>query len=433
MLSYNLTVVACVALAMCFQCVLFFNSVLDKSTRKKSRWVYMLLFLALGFVYLTVYITSFVSSILAFAMVFSLAQAYRVPWRTKMIYTIVYVVLMTIVNFIFLYVVYAIDAVDLNVVDPVNGDEQYQMSITKAALFTCTLMFVVIQMIRLLVKRRSYSIDLRYYLIFLIVPIMSVYQLQLLSSYSSQNIHFFISGIGFLVLNVGVVYVFDHIIDKFQVMHENMQLQRQMDYQDANYEKTVHSFKSIKRIIHDTNQHFLYIDECINRNELEAAREHIKVTLNKVEDAYERVNTGNLVVDALVTNTLNIGQANGIRIDTQLSLYSKDIDMDRYDLCVALGNMLDNAIEASKKVKLAEDRYIRIKIHSDASTLMIHILNHIGSAEVPLHSQKPNPEFHGIGLTNISNICNKYGGNMTLEVKHNQFHNMAVIPLLNNP
>src|SRR5690606_39043328 len=122
---------------------------------------------------------------------------------------------------------------------------------------------------------------------------------------------------------------------------------------------------------HDTNQQFLYIEECINRHELAAAREHIKVTLNKVEGAYHRVNTGNLVIDALVTNTLNIGEANGIKINTKISLYSHELNIDRYDLCVTLGNMLDNAIEASKKIKIAEDRYILIKIHSDESALFI--------------------------------------------------------------
>ncbi|MDF9761384.1 sensor histidine kinase regulating citrate/malate metabolism [Peribacillus simplex] len=205
-------------------------------------------------------------------------------------------------------------------------------------------------------------------------------------------------------------------------------MQHQMDYQDANYEKVVHSFKSIKRIIHDTNQQFLYIEECIKRNELTTALEHIKTTLNKVEGAYQRVNTGNLVIDALVTNTLSIGQANGIRIDTKINLCSQVVHIDRYDLCVVIGNMLDNAIEASKKSKVAEDRYILIKIHSTESTLLIHIMNHMENEVAHLNSQKSNPEFHGIGLTNIARICDKYGGHMTIETKHKVFHNMVLLP-----
>lgn len=135
----------------------------------------------------------------------------------------------------------------------------------------------------------------------------------------------------------------------------------------------------------------MYIEECIKRNELAEASEHIKVTLNKIEGAYQRVNTGNLVIDALVTNSLNIGQANGIKVDTQLNLYSQKVNIERYDLCVVLGNMLDNAIEASKKVKIADDRYILIKIHSNESALFIHILNHVENEVAHLHSQKIKP------------------------------------------
>jgi two-component system sensor histidine kinase AgrC len=428
MIQYNLPIVLCVALVMCFQAHLFFNSVLDKSTRKANRFVYFILFVLLDFIYLTVYINSIVSSILALVMLFSLAQAYRVELKTKIIFTILYVVLMTIVNVISLYIFYVIDSVDLSTIDPTRVQAQDQLPFTKSILLSCIIMFAVIQMIRLIAKRRSFSIHYRYYIIFMIVPAISIYQLNVLINYSEKNIYYFISIIGFLFINVGIIYIFDNIIDKFQFMHENAQLQHQMDYQDANYEKTVHSFKSIKRIIHDTNQQFLYIEECINRNELAAAKEHIKATLDKVEGAYHRVNTGNLVVDALVTNTLNIGQANGIRINTKLSLYSPELNVDRYDLCVALGNMLDNAIEASKKVKIAEDRYILIKIHSDESALFIHILNHMENETVHLHSQKSNPDFHGIGLTNIARICDKYGGNMTIEAKHKVFNNMVLIP-----
>jgi len=54
MIQYNLPIVLCVALVMCFQINLFFNSVLDKSTRKTYRVVYFILFVLLAFLYLTV-------------------------------------------------------------------------------------------------------------------------------------------------------------------------------------------------------------------------------------------------------------------------------------------------------------------------------------------------------------------------------------------
>lgn len=428
MIQNNFPIVFSIILVMGVQINFFFNSVFDKSAKKHNRFIYFIMFGLLDYLYLVIPISPILSLILALLMIFSFAQSYQVEIKDKIIFSMFYGVLISLVNFISLYIFYTLYSVEFSF-EPVN--EHDQIAYTKAILLSCMIMFAIIQIIRLLAKRRSYSLHYRYYIFFSVIPIVSINQLNILTY---KDAYSFISVIVLLFLNVMIFYIFDTIIDKFQFMHESTQLQHQMDYQDANYEKVVHSFKSIKRIIHDTNQQFLYIEECIKRNELTTALEHIKTTLNKVEGAYQRVNTGNLVIDALVTNILNIGQANGIRIDTKINLCSQVVHIDRYDLCVVIGNMLDNAIEASKKLKIAEDRYILIKIHSTESTLLIHIMNHMENEVAHLNSQKLNPEFHGIGLTNIARICDKYGGHMTIETKHKVFNNMVLIPFhTNNP
>lgn len=417
---------ACIVLVMGFQINFYFNAVFGKGHRGSNHWVYLILFGVLDFFYLNSYTSSVFSSVLALIVIFVLSIPYQTELKKKIVFSILYAVLLTLVNFISLYILYPFNATDLGTSNPVAIEEYVILS--KSILLSCLIMFVIILIIRFIVKRRSFPLHYRYYLLFLTIPAISIYQVNVLSMYSERNVYYFISIFSFLFLNVFIIYILDNMIEKFQLVHENIQLQDQMDYQDANYEKTVHSFKQIKRIIHDTHQQFLYIEQCIEKNELDEAKKHIHTTLNKVEDAYQRVNTGNLVVDALVTNALNIGQANGIQIDTQLQLYSQHIQIERYDLCVVLGNMLDNAIEASKKINIAEDRYILIKIQSTDSHLSIHILNHMIQGAGQVQSQKSNPEFHGIGLTNIDRICNKYGGNMTIERKNQVFNNMVILP-----
>lgn len=422
MIPFNVPILISIVFVLGFQQIFFFDSVFGRAARKPHRLVHFIVFALLAGVYLTVDLRWYASGV-ALLLIYSLADTYQVELKNKLMFTVLYGVLMSIVNSLSLFIFYTLNSDEFRNFEPSSFSAS-----AKTLLLSCILMFVVIQLIRMVAKRRTYPLKPLYYLLFLFVPVFSIYQVNLLAATSEKNLHFFIWVIGLLLLNVLVIYMFDTMMEKFQIQQENFQLQRQMDYQDANYEKTVHSFKSIKRIIHDTNKQFLYIEECIKRGDPSAALEHIRVTLNKVEDAYHRVNTGNLVIDALVTNALNIGEANGIRTDTQLQLYSQHLNIDRYDLCVVLGNMLDNALEASKKVRIAEDRYILIRIRSDESALSIQILNHT-EQEVPrLHSQKPNREFHGIGLTNISRICEKYGGNMAIETGSKTFNNMVILP-----
>lgn len=424
--TYMIFSIIFVTLLMAFQANFYFDSVLGKSRRKPRRVIYFMVFVMLGYFYLVSSFSDIASSAVALLLIFSLAQSYEVEFKIKLVFTILYGVLITTANVIAVYILGVLESTDYSLLDQFNAEDHWVLS--KVMLLGCSIMFIVIQIVRLVAKRRSFAVHYRYYLLFLIVPIITIYQINVASIYSEKNIYYVFSVLGSLFLNVFIVYVFDNMVEKVQLAHENAHLQSQMDYQDANYEKTVHSFKNIKSIIHDINQQFLYIDECINRNELAAAADHIKFTLNTIESAYQRVNSGNLVIDALVTNTLAMGQANGIKIDTKIQLHSQHVKIDRYDLCVVLGNMLDNAIEASKKVRQAEDRYILIAIHSTASALVLQIMNDVEQPIADLKSEKPNPDYHGIGLTNISRMCEKYGGHMSIEQHHRTFNNMVVIP-----
>lgn len=422
----HLVPVLLLTLLMTFQANYYFDSVLGKSRRKPRRTIYFAVFMLLDFFYLAVRLPSVFSTAIALIFIFTLAQSYRAELKLKIMFTVMYAALLTTVNIISIYVFSVIDGIDY-LKEAVYGPEAVWL-FSKVLLLGCSIMFIVIPIVHLIAKRRSFAVHYRSYLLFLIVTAITVYQINVISIYSEKNIYYIFSVLGSLFLNVFIVYVFDNIVEKAQLAHENEQLQRQMDYQDANYEKTVHSFKSIKSIIHDINQQFLYIEECVQRNELAAATEHMHVTLNTIEHAYQRVNSGNLVIDALVTNTLAVGQANGIRVDTRIQLHSQHVGIERYDLCVVLGNILDNAVEASKKVRIAEDRYMLISIYSTASALVIQVMNHAVQPASGLRSDKSDSEFHGFGLTNISRICSKYGGHMTIEQGQGSFNNMVVLP-----
>ncbi len=412
------------ALVMAIQVHFFFNSVFGREQSKPSKKYWIIAFLPLTFGYLTLDLPDVFSSLLAVGVIFLFAQGYDVSQKLKLMFAILYAVLLTLINLILIYLF--IPSLTSNAVD--SGDVSVRMLFTVILLIDFMIMFAVIQVIRLVVKRRRFPLEARYSLLFLSVPVISIYLVNVLTIYSEKNVHYFISVFGFIVLNVLVVYMLDTVIARFQLTLQNDRLQSQMDYQDANYEKTVHSFKEIKRIIHDTNKHMLVVAEYIERGRSEEAIEHIRTTLDHIDHAYLRVNTGNLVIDALLTNALNVGRANGIRIDTELRLREPELPIERYDLSVVLGNMLDNAVEASKNVRQAEDRRIRIEIRSTEAALFLRVRNRTEREVTDLQTRKSRPDDHGFGLTNIQRICEKYGGHMTITTESTTFDNMVMLP-----
>lgn len=168
MILYNLPIVLCVLLVMCFQTNFFFNSVFDKSARKTNRIVYFIIYGLLCFMYLVIPMNSYIASCVALLMIFGLAQSYDVEIKTKVIFSILYAVLMTMVSFISLYIFSSLDSIDFTTLDSGNGQDR--LTFTKALILSCVIMFAVIQVIRFISKRRSFSLPYRYYIFFLIVP-----------------------------------------------------------------------------------------------------------------------------------------------------------------------------------------------------------------------------------------------------------------------
>lgn len=414
------------ALVMAFQANFYFNSVFGKEKSKPAKWLYILVFIISYTLYITVALPFLLSHLAFLAVILCLSLGYEVNLQMKLVFSALYGVLLMLVNRFFAF--WLDPSLNMLSEESVTMGEGYQLFHFMGFLLGWAVMLAVIQIIRIIAKRSSYPLNIHYFLLFFSVPLISAYQVNVLTIYGEKNIHYFLALFGFIVLIILVVYVFDTVTARFQLQHENAQLQHQMDYQDDNYEKTVHSFKKIKSIIHDTNQQLLYVDACIKQGMTAEATEHIRVTLNKVEDAYHRINTGNLVIDALVTNALNISQANGIALATELRLFDRELPIQRYDLCVVLGNLLDNAIEASKKIKIAEDRQIFVHIRSSEVALFIRVRNQVEREVTDLRSQKANSNYHGFGLTNIGRICEKYGGHMTIETASQQFENMVVLP-----
>ena len=87
------------------------------------------------------------------------------------------------------------------------------------------------------------------------------------------------------------------------------------------------------------------------------------------------------------------------------------------DLMSLLHNILGNAIEASEKIALPEDRDIAFSMKKTEKELIICSENNY-RAEEPLtfQSDKPNREEHGLGMKIIKEITEKYKGSLKITV-----------------
>ena len=149
------------------------------------------------------------------------------------------------------------------------------------------------------------------------------------------------------------------------------------------------------------------------------------------------IKTGNVMIDAILNSKLSLASSKKINITTKVAVPQK-LKVSEIDLCVIIGNMLDNAIEACMKLSDENERFIRVFIGTHKSMLYVCVFNAAGGevkkSGKTYHSTK-NSEFpaaritHGFGLMRIDRIAAKYGGFVNRQNEKGVFATEIMFPL----
>ncbi|WP_311772594.1 sensor histidine kinase [Listeria innocua] len=132
--------------------------------------------------------------------------------------------------------------------------------------------------------------------------------------------------------------------------------------------------------------------------------------------------SGNITIDYIINLKLQALANKGVTIFCEINV-PNDIDVAPFDLSTILGNLFDNAAEALEYVQ--NEKWIGIKISYQVGFLMIQVTNsfdgivHLDNKKII--SRKEDTENHGIGLTSIKKIADKYDGEVVVQHDDKQF------------
>ena len=124
------------------------------------------------------------------------------------------------------------------------------------------------------------------------------------------------------------------------------------------------------------------------------------------------IKTGNVMVDAILNSKISLAVSKQITVDAK-AIIPGELSVSEIDLCVIIGNLLDNATEACVKLPDCTDRFIRIYIDVLKDQLYISVTNSVGgpvkkSGNAYLSTK--GKDGHGFGLMRVDRIAGKYGG-----------------------
>lgn len=180
---------------------------------------------------------------------------------------------------------------------------------------------------------------------------------------------------------------------------------------------------------HDYHNHIQTMLALVNKPE------QMKEYLWKLNDDLTSVDTvlktGNVMVDAILNSKLSLIHAKEIAVNAK-AVVPQQLKISEVDLCVIIGNLLDNAMEACMKQENTEDRFIRIYINILKQQLYISVSNSVGEVLRKegnrYHSTKASSS-HGFGLVRVDRIVEKYDGYINRQDEPGVFATEVMLPL----
>lgn len=200
---------------------------------------------------------------------------------------------------------------------------------------------------------------------------------------------------------------------------------------DTHYAEVENMYRQIRGWRHDYRNHIQVMKALAADGDLEGLRaylDELDADLNTVDTVLK---TGNAMADAILNSKISLAKSKHIRVEADAHVPVK-LRMSELDLCVILGNLFDNAIEASLALP-EEQRLIRVYIEMKGTQLYISFTNLTATAKLPKVGRlfrTTKGAGHGFGLVRIDAIIDRLGGYLSRNSEDGAFTTEILIPQL---
>lgn len=200
-------------------------------------------------------------------------------------------------------------------------------------------------------------------------------------------------------------------------------------YSKESMEIIKRSNEELREFKHDLKNYLLPLQEAMETMpQSEMAKVWEKIN-QKIEDVQTLIQTGNSYVDSMINTKITLARSE--KVDVKCTILSKMEGIDDLEFCTVFGNLMDNAIEAERKVTGKKE--IIIFVEEKMGYLRLEIQNKIERSVLnensSLNTTKKDTSSHGIGHKSVKRTMQKVGGALKYYETGDLFCAEAVFPI----
>lgn len=213
---------------------------------------------------------------------------------------------------------------------------------------------------------------------------------------------------------------------------KNALLNQQLHLQTEGILALQDAYASQRRISHDFHAHLEVLAGLLAKDDAKQAEGYVEKLREQHTTRTFVVNTHNAMVDALLNQKYALAAASDIDMLFQVNDLS-GLRMDAQDIVVLLSNLIDNAVEAVKRLPSSgqAQREIQMKLLLNEEELFVSVRNNslpVEMTEGRLKTTKADEAEHGFGMENVKAILTKYGAEIFYNYQEGWFQFVAEIP-----
>lgn len=219
------------------------------------------------------------------------------------------------------------------------------------------------------------------------------------------------------------------------------EIQMQRDEANLYLRNVEEQYQRTRELWHDLKNHISLLSLLLQEEKYVEMADYLRIFGDNVDSLTLPVKSGNLVVDALLADKVAKAKKEGIRVELSLcDLTGLSLRPD--EICSLLGNLLDNALEANRKVP--EGKFLSVECRERMDFYYMKVQNAVaGNVSADLKAMQvqgsdklqaqganklPSPKTdrrnqvgHGLGLRSMERIVHACGGELAVERRENRF------------
>ncbi len=212
--------------------------------------------------------------------------------------------------------------------------------------------------------------------------------------------------------------LFDKLIAKKVAAFETELLQKY-------YAEVENMYTKMRGWRHDYRHHIQTMKVHAANYEYEEINEYLNMLDDDLTNVETVIKTGNRMADAILNSKLSLAAECDIQVKAEAKI-PVSLTISELDLCIVIGNLLDNAIEACMELP-ATERLIRIYMEMKGHYLYFSLTNTAaGEKRHSFTSHKGSG--HGLGLSRIDAVVKKYDGHITRASESGAFSTEILLP-----